>query len=146
MREARRPAWYHAGVADEVAGRFDMISTVLALVLIRLEEDRAHADDCAALTELFIAEMDAQLRQEGVGDLIVGKHMGKLIAVLGGRARALREALGADDATALQGFVTRNITLAPDGQSDAVARELGRLAARLAQTGNAALLCGDLGE
>lgn len=144
MAQARRPVWYHAGVADEIAGRFDMISTVLALVLIRLEEDPARADDCAALTELFIAEMDAQLRQEGVGDLVVGKHMGRLIAVLGGRARALREALAADDAAVLEGFVTRNITLAPAGRAEAVARELGSLAARIAQVDHAALLHGGI--
>ena len=35
---SREPEWYaECGVADSVAGRFDMISTVLALVLLRLE-------------------------------------------------------------------------------------------------------------
>ena len=90
---AREPAWYReCGVADTVEGRFDMITLVLAVVLLRLEQagDGAAA---ARLTEWFVEDMDAQLRQSGVGDVVVGKHVGKLMATLGGRIGALRAAL-----------------------------------------------------
>jgi cytochrome b pre-mRNA-processing protein 3 len=74
---SREPEWYAAcGVADSVAGRFDMITAVLALVLIRLERDGDCAAESALLAELFVEDMDGQLRESGVGDLVVGKHVG----------------------------------------------------------------------
>ena len=44
----------------------------------------------ALLTEWFVEEMDGQLREQGVGDVVVGKHVGRLMATLGGRIGALR--------------------------------------------------------
>ena len=83
-REALRPLWHRVvelsrepafyrddGVADTVAGRFDMIAAILALLLLRLERDEL-AQEITLLTELFVADMDAQLRETGVGDLVVG--------------------------------------------------------------------------
>ena len=91
---AREKAWYQAGwVADTVAGRFDVITMVLSVVLLRMErEDALHAPS-TRLTELFVTDMDGQLRQGGVGDLMVGKHIAKLMSTLGGRIGALRDAL-----------------------------------------------------
>ena len=92
---SREPQWYaDCGVADTVPGRFDMVTAVLSLVLLRLEAaDRAN--ETALLTELFVEDMDGQLRESGVGDIVVGKHMGKLMATLGGRLGAYRDALTA---------------------------------------------------
>ena len=98
---SREPALYREdGVADTVAGRFDMIAAVLALVMLRLERDDL-AQETVWLTELFVADMDAQLRETGVGDIVVGKHIGKLVSVLGGRLGALREALASGDESVL---------------------------------------------
>ena len=104
-REALRPLWHRIvelsrtpalyrddGVADTVAGRFDMITVVLAVVLMRFERDRVLTGEAALLTELFVEDMDGQLRESGVGDVVVGKKVGKLVSVLGGRLGALREA------------------------------------------------------
>ena len=69
---SRDPALYRDdGVADSVAGRFDMIAAVLALVMLRLERD-GMAQETVWLTELFVADMDSQLRETGVGYLVVG--------------------------------------------------------------------------
>ncbi|MBC7158924.1 MAG: hypothetical protein H5U21_02615 [Porphyrobacter sp.] len=111
---SRNECWYRdGGVADSVAGRFDMIVTLLALVLLRLEKAGAPARPGVYLTELFVADMDRQLRESGVGDLMVGKHIGRLVAVLGGRLGAYRSAL-ADGAApdALTAAVARNVSLA----------------------------------
>ena len=111
---SRNERWYiEGGVADSVAGRFDMIVTLLALVLLRLESAGAPARPGVYLTELFVADMDRQLRESGVGDLMVGKHIGRLVAVLGGRLGAYRSAL-ADGAApdALTAAVARNVSLA----------------------------------
>ena len=63
----------NCGVADTVEGRFDMIAPILALVMLRMENSAALAAKTGLLTELFVDDMDGQLRESGVGDLVVGK-------------------------------------------------------------------------
>ena len=155
-REAQRPLWQRVvqlsrepalyrddGVADTLAGRFDMIAAVLALVLLRMERDRVLAAQAALLTELFVADMDAQLRETGVGDLMVGKHVGKLMSVLGGRIGALREALAQPDETALQAALARNVTMADGGHStESLAQRLRAFYGRLCGLDSKLLLAG----
>lgn len=139
---ARDPAWYRDdGVADTLEGRFDMVTLVLALVMLRMERDEALAARTAPLTEIFVEEMDGQLRQSGVGDLMVGKQIGRLMSTLGGRVGALREALGESEA-ALETVVRRNATLQGETRAGAVAARLRALAATLSATGEEALLAG----
>ncbi len=141
---AREPEWYRdCGVADTLEGRFDMVSAVLALVLLRMEGTPPLAARAAALTEIFVEEMDGQLRQSGVGDLMVGKHIGKLVATLGGRMGAYRAALAVGGEELAQA-VHRNITLADETRADAVSKRLRELAARLDATGDETLLAGEL--
>lgn len=90
VAEARRTRWYATyGVPDTVDGRFDMVSLVLALVLLRLENE-AREVDAVRLTEQFITDMDGQIREIGFGDLVVGKQVGGILAVVGGRLGAYR--------------------------------------------------------
>src|SRR6186713_2474377 len=123
-REALRPLWHRIvelsrepalyrddGVADTVTGRFDMITVILAVVLMRLERDRVLAGEAALLTELFVEDMDGQLRESGVGDVVVGKKVGKLVSVLGGRLGALREARASRDRALLEAALARNVTM-----------------------------------
>ena len=123
-REALRPLWHRIvelsrepslyrddGVADTVTGRFDMITVILAVVLMRLERDRVLASEAALLTELFVEDMDGQLRESGVGDVVVGKKVGKLVSVLGGRLGALREARASRERGVLEAALTRNVTM-----------------------------------
>jgi len=94
---ARDPAYYRdCGVADSVAGRFDMITAVLSVVMVRIEAADLRAES-ALLAELFVEDMDAQLRQFGVNDVVMGKRIGRLMSVLGGRLGAYRGALNAGD-------------------------------------------------
>lgn len=140
---ARDPAWYRdRGVADTLEGRFDMVTAVLALVLLRMEREPELAARTAPLTEIFVEEMDGQLRQSGVGDLMVGKQIGRLMATLGGRTGAYRAAIAVDDEE-LAHAVRRNITLADDSRAGTVAKGLRDLAARLAALSDDALLAGD---
>lgn len=127
---AREPRWYEElGVADTVPGRFDAITLVMVLVLLRMEREEALIPPSVRLTELFVDDMDGQLRQNGIGDLVVGKHMGKLMGVLGGRLGAFREALPQGEA-ALSAVIVRNVTLL-DGTDPLPAT---RAALELAQT------------
>jgi cytochrome b pre-mRNA-processing protein 3 len=95
----RAPVWYRDdGVPDTVEGRFEMIAAILALVLLRLETDGAAARaDSVLLTEAFIDDMDGSLRQIGIGDFVVGKHIGKIMGAVGGRLGAFRDADGLEE-------------------------------------------------
>jgi len=94
VAEGRDPFWYRDGqVPDTMDGRFDMIAAVTALVMLRLEaEGDAGRGPSVLLAEIFIDDMDASLRQIGIGDYVVGKHVGRMMSALGGRLAAFREA------------------------------------------------------
>lgn len=126
---ARDPLWYRDGkVPDTVTGRFDMLSAVAALVLVRLEglEEEAAKRDSVLLTELFIADMDESLLEIGVGDYSVGKHVGRMVGALGGRLTAFREASMGHEFTPA---VRRNIFHEAPPSDDALALVTTRLAA-----------------
>ncbi|MEH3158906.1 MAG: ubiquinol-cytochrome C chaperone family protein [Sphingomonas taxi] len=100
VTRGRAEHWYLDGaVPDTVDGRFDMIAAVLAIVLLRLETQPEAAALSAHLTERFVDDMDGQLRQMGIGDIVVGKHIGKMMSMLGGRLGAYRDGLAAGDLT-----------------------------------------------
>jgi cytochrome b pre-mRNA-processing protein 3 len=142
---ARDPAWYAArGVADSMAGRFDTLSLILALVMLRMEGDPALRAPSARLTEHFIADMDGQLRQEGVGDLVVGKRIARLMSVLAGRIEACREGLAAEDPAVLEDAVRRNVTMLEGADPAPVAAALRALASSLAALSDQALLAGEI--
>jgi cytochrome b pre-mRNA-processing protein 3 len=146
VAEGRQPHWYLDGaVPDTLDGRFDMIVAILAQMLIRLEQLGA-AQDSVWLTELFVDDMDGQLRQEGIGDVVVGKHVGRMMSALGGRISAYRDALTgeADFAVALR----RNLYRGQAVGDDAVAHVEGALRTRWTRLGcltRDALLAGDIG-
>lgn len=142
---AREKPWYaDAGAADTIPGRFDIITLVMSLVLLRMERDPALIRPSVRLTELFITDMDGQMRQNGVGDLMVGKEMGKLMGVLGGRLGAIREALADSDNATLIAAISRNVTLLPDTDPAAVADLARTLAEQLSATPADALLAGHI--
>lgn len=144
VARGREPHWYLAGeVPDTVEGRFDIIASVLAMVLLRLEVDPDGARPNAWLAERFIDDMDGQLRESGVGDLVVGKKVGKLMSVLGGRLGAYRDGLaGTGD---FEEALVRNVYRGARPASAALAHTadaLRRLQLALAQTPLDALLAG----
>jgi cytochrome b pre-mRNA-processing protein 3 len=91
---ARAPHWYQTGgVADTIDGRFDMIAAILSVTLLRIEGDPAGDTLGVALAERFVDDMDPQLREIGVGDVVVGKQIGQMMSMLGGRLGAYRDGL-----------------------------------------------------
>ena len=92
--EARRPYWYVDGaVPDTLDGRFAVLSTVAAILLIRLEREGAAGDAASvALTERFIQVMESEHRELGLGDPTLGKTVRKLVAMLANRTDLWRDA------------------------------------------------------
>ncbi|MBO9671241.1 MAG: ubiquinol-cytochrome C chaperone family protein [Sphingobium sp.] len=107
IAKARQPHWYEEGaVPDTIDGRFDMVAAMLSLALLRMETLGLQGEG-ARLTEIFVEDMDGQVRQIGFGDLVVGKQIGKMMSALGGRLAAYRAALAGD--ASLDEAVVRNI-------------------------------------
>src|SRR3974390_245218 len=76
VAQARLPSFYLIyGVPDTVEGRFDMIVMHLALVLRRLARERELGSLGQGVFDRFCRDMDHNLREMGVGDLSVPKHM-----------------------------------------------------------------------
>jgi cytochrome b pre-mRNA-processing protein 3 len=141
---AREPSYYaDCQVADTVGGRFDLITAVLCVVMVRIEASEMRAES-ALLAELFVEDMDGQLREFGVNDVVVGKRMGKLMSVLGGRLGAYRSALAESDEERFRAAVQRNVTFVEDADEEAcaacVARKLLALSRRLADRSDEDLL------
>ena len=134
--QARDPEWYRmCGVADTVEGRFDMITVILSLAMLRMENDPDLAPHTALLTELFVEDMEGQLREAGVGDPTVGKKMG-----------THRTALEAGDRAALGEALRRNVTLAQEDEAEALAERMIRLNKRFERTSDEQLLAGEIAE
>ena len=137
VERGRDPFWYRDGrVPDTLDGRFDMIAALVALVLLRIEaEGEAAAPTSILLTEAFIDDMDASLRQIGIGDYVVGKHVGRMVGALGGRLGAFREAQasGSGFADAVRRNVFHEAPPSPEALA-LVAERLERFGAALATT------------
>jgi cytochrome b pre-mRNA-processing protein 3 len=112
---ARAPRIYAAwGVPDTVEGRFEMISLHVALLLRRLHGvDSALAE--AVLKAMWL-DLDASIRELGIGDLSVGKKMKLLASNFYGRAAAYDAALKNGDPAELQIVLVRNVY---DGEAPA---------------------------
>ena len=116
---ARTPALYEAyGVPDSFDGRFDALVVMLFLLLDRVEREAALAGEEAdelrrLLLELAVADWDRSLREAGVGDLGVGRHIKRMMTAALGRMTAYRDACGAgpgrEDEAALAAALARNV-------------------------------------
>lgn len=107
VRQARLADFYRrAEVPDTVDGRFEMVALHVFLVLRRLKG--AERQLAQALYDEMFADMDRNLREMGVGDLSVGKHVKRMAGALHGRIEAYEAGLASDDA-ALTAALERNL-------------------------------------
>ena len=106
---ARAPAFYQQyGVADTVNGRFEMIVVHLWLVLRRIRAVQDASTFAQALFDYFCSDLDANLRELGVGDLSVPKRMQAFGEAFYGRSAAYDLALTEGD-EALAIALNRNV-------------------------------------
>lgn len=110
VRQARRPEFYtRLGVADTVDGRFDLIVLHAALVIRRLTAEGGSGPEVAqAVFDRMFVDMDRSLREMGVGDLSVGKHVKGMAKAFYGRAAAYEQGL-AEGRAVLEGALRRNL-------------------------------------
>src|SRR5438105_417554 len=91
---ARQPHWYREGkVPDTLDGRFAVVATLMALVLVGLERDADEGQArSVALTERFIEVMESEHRELGLGDPTLGRTVRKLVGSLARRTEYWRSA------------------------------------------------------
>jgi cytochrome b pre-mRNA-processing protein 3 len=127
VAQARSVAFYaDYRVPDTVEGRFDLIVLHLVLLLNRLGRRAEAAHGLGQeLFDAFCRDLDANLREMGVGDLAVPKRMQAFAEAFYGRQAAYLAALGAADERVFEKALARNIFPAGD---DAGAAQLARYA------------------
>ena len=134
VAQARRPVFYREyGVADTVGGRFDLLLLHIVLVVERLMREEPGKASGQELFDRFCADMDDNLREMGIGDMSVPKHMKRVGEAFYGRTQAYQSALAAPDDTALAEALVRNIYGGAAPSAAAVAR-LATYIRRLAET------------
>jgi cytochrome b pre-mRNA-processing protein 3 len=130
VAQARHPGFYQSyEVPDTVLARFDMVVLHLVLVLCRLREGDAAA--AQAVFDTFCRDMDDNLREMGISDQGVPRHMRRVGQAFYGRAQAYEAALGEGDDAALVAALARNVyaeVAEPQGAPDRLAGYVRRAA------------------
>jgi cytochrome b pre-mRNA-processing protein 3 len=134
---ARRP-WFFAappdgaGAPDTLNGRFDVVGLHVALLIRRLRAEPADPRGAALAQSVFDAmfsDMDINLREMGVGDMVVGKRVRRMWEAFHGRALAYEAALeAADPLPPLADALLRNLWRVEPGAEAAAALREGALA------------------
>lgn len=106
IARARRPVFYEKlGVPDTIDGRFDLLLLHAWLVLDRLAAQGADALS-QSLTDGLFVQFDEALREQGAGDMGMGRRMTKMADAFFGRLKAYREAT---DEKTLTEAIVRNL-------------------------------------
>jgi cytochrome b pre-mRNA-processing protein 3 len=136
VAQARGADFYqNYGVPDTVNGRLELLMLHVVLVLHRLESEpepiRALGQ---GLFDHFCRDMDASMREMGVGDLAVPRKMRWIGEAFYGRQAAYRAALAVPDAAALVSALARNVYEgnAPRGCAERLATYVRQAVSRLA--------------
>lgn len=111
VRQSRRQEFYaDLDVPDTLDGRFDLITLHVFLVLRRLNAEGNSTENLGqALFDVMFMNMDASLREMGVGDLSVGKRIKKMASAFYGRVAAYDAPLLAGDCAGLSDAIARNL-------------------------------------
>ena len=131
VAQSRLPVFYQQfGVADTVNGRFEMLVVHLWLVLRRIRSIQDASTFAQALFDYFCSDLDANLRELGVGDLSVPKRMQAFGEAFYGRSAAYDLAL-TEGTEALVLALDRNVL---DGADIENARTLAGYVGRVIET------------
>lgn len=115
VAQSRQPAFYtHWCVPDTVDGRFDSVLMHCFIVMHRLGHgDKDSRALSQALYDVMFVEMDRAVREMGVGDLSVKRHVRRMMKAFNGRVAAYEAGLA--DSALLHDALRRNLYgTAPD--------------------------------
>jgi cytochrome b pre-mRNA-processing protein 3 len=111
VAQARLPIFYSGyQVPDTVNGRFEMIVLHAALLLGRLDgEQEPERKLGQAIFDRFCSDMDATMREMGVGDLAIPRKMRAVAEAFYGRKRAYETAMAESEGAKLAAALLRNV-------------------------------------
>ena len=104
-------------VPDTFEGRFEVLSLHIYMMMRRLKAEKQEKLS-QKLFDVMFCTMDKTLREIGIGDLGVPKHMKRMMQGFNGRAQSYEKALSANDNDALIEALTRNIYGTLEGEPD----------------------------
>jgi cytochrome b pre-mRNA-processing protein 3 len=124
VAQSRDPRFYtDLGVSDTLDGRFDLVSMHVFLIMRRLQNAGKQGKKLSqALFDHMFKNMDFTLREIGVGDLSVPRHMHKMMKAFNGRVHSYHAAINDNDLESLELAVVRNIYRAEGGERPTAAR------------------------
>ncbi len=96
LEKTRAEVFYNDyGVPDSFDGRFDMLVLHVFLVIDRLKDEGAQGRDFnQALFDATFADMEQTLRERGIGDMGIPKHMRRMMKAFNGRIHVYSAASG----------------------------------------------------
>lgn len=126
VAQSRDPLFYRdLGVSDTMDGRFDLITMHIFLILDRLRQAGPKGKGLSqALFDHMFANMELTLREIGVGDMAVPRHMKKMMKAFNGRVHSYHAALNGNDMQSLELAVVRNIYRIEGDAIPSAARQL----------------------
>ena len=133
---ARQPALFsQGGIPDTPEGRFEAVALFLFLAVDRLQREGADGERMGQrLIEVFVTDMDDNLREMGVGDLSVPKKVQRATNAFYERALAYRAGLKAADSDELAAALTQFVYKgSPSARAGQLGHYVRNVAARLAQ-------------
>lgn len=105
---SRQPVFYtRFAVPDTIDGRYDLLCLMLGLFLFRIQQ--IDGELAQAVFDRAFKDVERGLREAGVGDLSVPKHMKRMLAAFYGRAASYYEALEQQQTEGLAVILTRNL-------------------------------------
>jgi cytochrome b pre-mRNA-processing protein 3 len=122
VAQARSPVFYRDhGIPDTTAGRLEMLLLHTWLLCRRLGGGGRDLQKLGQqVFDLFCRDMDDNLREMGIGDLAVPRHMRRIGEAFYGRAAAYDLALASAGETALAQALARNVFSESSPQSGPV--------------------------
>lgn len=109
LEHIRRPEFYTAhAVPDTFDGRFDLMLAHIFLVIDRMMQEGDPESNAfnQALFDAVFADMDQTLREMGIGDMGIPKHMRRMMKAFNGRMHAYEAAMRGDG---LQSALAKNL-------------------------------------
>jgi len=118
VAQSRLPVFYaEFGVPDTLEGRFELLTLHMFLALNALRSGEGRHPVAQPLVDAFFADMDAAMREMGVGDLAVPKRMRALAAAFHERLQDYRG--GAERPDGLAPIIARHILKGPEPRAAA---------------------------
>ncbi|GJL84946.1 MAG: hypothetical protein DHS20C02_07210 [Micavibrio sp.] len=108
FNHTRMPCFYQEyAVPDTLDGRFDLLLLHLFLIINRMQgEGRKGAQLGQAMFDVAFADVDQGLRENGIGDMGLPKHMRRMMLAFNGRMHSYAEAV---ESSELDKTLARNL-------------------------------------